>query len=497
MDPTTSDSASAQQTWRVCPVCKRPNPADVLHCQHCWGASLYQIAPVDSDELLRIMERTERRSRRRRLAKIISVSVLAPAMLIAAVVLALYSFTDLIVAPTPGMNSDSASGEWAMFRGDLSRTGRVDAIGPQPRGELKWKFQTGAPVRSSPALAYGTIYVGSRDFSLYALDAETGQKKWEFQTENRVESSPTVAGGVVYFGSNDGYLYAVDAFTGQERWRFYTRFPIQSSVAVADGKVYFGSSDYSVYSLDAATGDKVWQFETGSVVASSPVVADGILYVGSMDFSLYALQADNGRLRLRMRTWEVSSSPAVHDGVVYFNSRGRLYAIDGSARNWPGEHRYRGWWFQLYAFRLAPQPPPVSGVLWSLSMPPLNLPTSAGADASALSTVPGWSIASSTSPVVYEGMVYTTFDSMVYAIDAVERKHVWTSVTGATISSSPALGDGVIYVGSGDGNLYALDTRDGHQLWAFPTGDGIASSPLLANGVVYVGSHDGAIYAIK
>ena len=53
------------------------------------------------------------------------------------------------------------------------------------------------------------VYVGSNDGRLYALDVETGQEKWRFKTGGPVASSPAIAGGVVYFSSLDGYLYAV------------------------------------------------------------------------------------------------------------------------------------------------------------------------------------------------------------------------------------------------------------------------------------------------
>ena len=80
IDPATSDPTPEQTTWRVCPVCGQPNDIEVRHCEHCWGASLYRIRPVNSDELLAIMEHNELRARRRRMIKIVSVSVLAPVL---------------------------------------------------------------------------------------------------------------------------------------------------------------------------------------------------------------------------------------------------------------------------------------------------------------------------------------------------------------------------------------------------------------------------------
>ena len=61
--------------------------------------------------------------------------------------------------------------------------------------------------------------------------------------------------------------------------------------------------------------------------------------------------------------------------------------------------------------------------------------------------------------------------------------------------SSPAVANGVVYVGSEDNNVYALNAKTGAKLWSYSTGSFVESSPAVANGVVYVGSDDGKVYA--
>jgi len=477
MHSTPESPELEEERWLICPVCKQPNPTGTLHCQECWGASLHSVAPVTAEELGRIMVQNQARAQRRKTLKIVSVSVLAPLMLSAAVFLSIYSFTDVILAPSPTLNSDSPPGQWTMFRHDLSRSGSINPTSPAPKGTLKWSFPTDAPVHSSPTVVDGTVYFGSQDFHLYALDAETGVQRWAYKAETWIRSSPAVVDGVVYFGSNDGNLYALDADTGEELWRFHTPYPVKSSPAVADGMVFFGSDDYSIYALDAKTGKKLWSYKTGSFVLSSPAVANGIVYVGSMDNFFYAVQATNGRFRLRVRVHEVPSSPAVKDGIVYFNSRGNLWAVDGKARNWPREHDLRGWWIQFYAFGLAPKPPVESGKLWAL---PLGRSSYA-------------------SPIVTDDTIYTAFDNRLYSIDRETREMRWWPpfVAGGNLRSSPALGDGVLYIGSENSLLYAVDATNGQKLWEFPTGGKVTSSPTLVDGVIYVGSHDGKLYAIE
>jgi hypothetical protein len=76
-------------------------------------------------------------------------------------------------------------------------------------GKKMWGFGTGDCVASSPCVAEGTVYVGSNDNKLYAIDFRTGHKKWEFKTGNYVESSPRVVDGIAYVGSDDRSLYAI------------------------------------------------------------------------------------------------------------------------------------------------------------------------------------------------------------------------------------------------------------------------------------------------
>src|ERR1700675_377633 len=81
----------------------------------------------------------------------------------------------------------------------------------------------------------------------------------------------------------------------------------------------------------------------------------------------------------------------------------------------------------------------------------------------------------------------------------------WTGATGAAMNSSPAVANGVVYVGSFDHKLYAFDA-DGRAtcngvptacvpLWTAMTGAAVFSSPAVAKGVVYVGSQDHKLYA--
>ncbi|MBI4296154.1 MAG: PQQ-binding-like beta-propeller repeat protein [Chloroflexi bacterium] len=389
----------------------------------------------------------------------------------------LYYATDLIVTPRQDTSSDSIPGTWAMFRHDLSGSGNAKMESALTQGAVKWVLPTGGPIRSSPAVASGIIYVGSSDGNLYASDAVTGALRWKFQTGSWVESSPAVVNEIVYFGSNDGRLYALDANTGKKLWHFQTKYPIKSSPAVAGNTVYFGSDDYNFYALNAKTGKKRWQFNTGERIISSPMVVSGIVSFGAMDESFYALEARSGRFRLQMKTSSgLYSSPSVSGDTAYVTgSNGYLYAIDNRARNWLKENWARPFWNAMFIYGLVGRPPPPSGYLWSLKL----------------------GKTSASSPTVSDGLLIVGTDNKLVAVDIESRQTRWTFEAGGAVRSSPALAGNAVYAGSDDGHIYAVDIATGRKLWDVLTGGKVTSTPAVAGATVYVGSEDGNLYAIK
>jgi len=155
--------------------------------------------------------------------------------------LLLSSLTPFIL---PGSaRAQPADSPWPMFGQNPQRTGQSPYSGPEIPYE-EWRFTTGGVVHSSPAIgADGTIYVGSGDNDLYAVDPD-GTEKWRFTTESWVRSSPAIgADGTIYVGSFDGNLYAVNP-DGSEKWSFATGDLVRSYPAIgADGTIYVGSGD--------------------------------------------------------------------------------------------------------------------------------------------------------------------------------------------------------------------------------------------------------------
>ena len=81
---------------------------------------------------------------------------------------------------------------------------------------MKWEFETEGPVYSSPAIGFdGTVYIGSGDKKVYALDGQTGTKRWEIETGDGVSSCPSIgSNGTIYIGSDK--IYALNGKTGNK-----------------------------------------------------------------------------------------------------------------------------------------------------------------------------------------------------------------------------------------------------------------------------------------
>jgi eukaryotic-like serine/threonine-protein kinase len=235
-------------------------------------------------------------------------------------------------------------------------------------GRQRWMHRTGGPVASSPAVAEGRVHVLSYDGKLQTLDAKTGELLWKFATggERRFEarglhgmqprtqtfsdpfdiylSSPVVDHGTVYFGSSDGHVYALEAASGALRWKYKASDDVlHATPALADGRLFIGGFDGRFHALDAASGKLLWQYQAGvdelmhnqQGFQSSPAVAGGIVYTGCRDAHVYAFDAKTGEPKWNVSTgmsW-VNTTPAVSEGRVHFatSDTALVQAVDAAS----------------------------------------------------------------------------------------------------------------------------------------------------------------------
>jgi outer membrane protein assembly factor BamB len=105
------------------------------------------------------------------------------------------------------------------------------------------------------------------------------------------------------------------------------------------------------------------------------------------------------------------------------------------------------------------------------------------------------------SPAVADGKVYIgSHDGYVYCFNATTGAFIWKNATGTILYSSPAVVDGRVYVGSCDKRVYCLNASTGAKVWPSPSnrtaGDFVESSPAVADGKVYIGSNDHYVYCL-
>ncbi len=364
-----------------------------------------------------------------------------------------------------------------------SNDGNVYAV-RRSNGTRLWRFATGGAVTSSPALSGGAVYFASADGYVYAVDARTGTPRWRFKTggERRFKapgihgikpanqmmadpfdmfvSSPAIADGTVYIGSGDHNVYALDARTGTERWRFATGDVVHASPAVANGIVYIGSWDRNFYALDGATGKLRWKFLTGDDrkihnqigIQSSASVANGIVYFGCRDSHLYAVDARDGTLRWmhdEKGSW-VIGTPAVYHGAVYFTTSDErvFFAVDAITGKTLFHDAYASFSFS--------SPSLAGGVAYYGTFDGTLYAVNARDGRVAATFQTDGARKNRAAHLDKKGNLdLNTFYSS-NTIDGINAGLAKIFTLGSIVGS-PAIAGGVLYIGSTDGTLYAID----------------------------------------
>lgn len=362
--------------------------------------------------------------------------------------------------------------DWPMAHYDYRNQGLTPAEGPTAPVEPRWTFETDGAVRSSPAIVDETVYVGSDDGHLYAIDAETGTEVWSFETGGPVVSSPAFLRHVVYVGSDDGRLYALSAETGDEIWTYETDGRIRSSPTVQatgvpagiESLLGFGSHDGGLYLLDPATAEEVKTLDTDYAIVSTPMF----------------MYNEYGK-------WEI--------GVGSTDPRGREYWWIPDTREGYGETFTV---LETESPNFASLSHPQDGTnTWYRASEDGTLTEMADSQ-----TLPEWTFdgaddAIRTTPVASRHIVYFgSWDGSLYAVNRASGERKWSHAIGARINSTPAITAGTLYFGSDDGYVYAVDAQTGEREWSFGTGGEVVSSPAVVEGSVYVGSNDGSVYAL-
>jgi outer membrane protein assembly factor BamB len=131
---------------------------------------------------------------------------------------------------------------------------------------------------STPAVAFGRVYVGNTDSFVYSFVASSGHLAWRRGTGSYVYAAPAVGtvprlGPTVFIGSYDGNFYALDAKGGGVRWAHRDGGRISGAPTVVGNVVYYSSlGNHDTSGLDVRSGKRVWHFKHG---AFNPIISDG------------------------------------------------------------------------------------------------------------------------------------------------------------------------------------------------------------------------------
>ncbi len=370
-------------------------------------------------------------------------------------------------------NAQLADSPWPMFHGDIRHTGLSKYDTSKVDGTVKWTYETGAGIESSPTIASdGTVYVGSHDGYLYAISRD-GELKWKTKIGTPIEkpkygglsstgSTPAIAkDGTIYIASRGQYLFAVSP-EGKEKWKFPigVAFDSWASPAIGeDGTIYMTSASPKggVYAINP-DGTQKWHYRVDMGTSNSPAIGkDGTIYAGFptgfKTNALFALNPD-GTKKWELTTEFLESTPTVTDDTIYIGT----YTDEATGAG-------------LYAISISDKK-----IKWYLTLPEKEI--------------------MSTPAIAKDGTIYFgTFYGKFYAANP-GGTIKWSFDAEKELDSSAAIGaDGTIYFGSNSGIFYALNP-DGTEKWHYNTKSSIASSPAIgSDGTVYVGAWDNKIYA--
>jgi outer membrane protein assembly factor BamB len=337
--------------------------------------------------------------------------------------------------------SPISEASWQNVGGDLAHSGYSDS--PVVPLELIWKYKVGGSEISAPVVDRGTVFVGSDDNNLYAINAANGSLKWQYPALGRVYT-PAAKDGLVFAASFDNNIYALDQ-DGNLKWQTGTGNS-QASPVVAYNRILYGGFDKYIYAIHIINGSIKWQYATGDWVESSPAISQGVIYAGSNDNKIYALDPD-GHLRWSYTTGgSIVSSPSVVNGIVYAGSKDNsIYAIDSTDGTFKWSRKTNDWVIS--------------------------------------------------SPAVFENKVFAgSNDNYIYALDIDSGDVIWNYMTNGRVDSPSVVVRGALYAGSEDGIIYVLSTENGELINKYDAGNGIISLALSDN-MLFATSRDGYVYA--
>ena len=373
------------------------------------------------------------------------------------------------------------------------RNAVVEGEAAIPKGIIRWSYQSGDGLPSSPVVVGDTVYLAAGSGRVVALDADTGRIHWEFPTgalrQAQGKTTPpfgklSSAGDMLLVGLRDGRIVALDRDSGGLVWEFTTGNPVLSSPVVYEGVLYVGSNDWRLYALDALTGEERWSFKADNVIRSDPAVHPPVLAFTDIEGKLYVLDLESGKRRFDYQAVRGAEGGAVfsEDRLFLADMGGRVRSIDWTQREFPFEKNLNWIRFQLRHFGLIDSVGQQKGFVWFFI----------DRDSTFLAA-----------PVAAHNSVYAaaSFGKLrtgrLVALDRETGNLKWEFHAPHPFETSPSISGDILFVADRGGILYAIDTLTGQETWRFETSAPVVSTPVIGEGMLYLATEDGVLYAVE
>lgn len=215
-------------------------------------------------------------------------------------------------------------------------------------GSEVWRKRPGGPLRGSPTIANGQLYVLSQDNQLFALNQDNGDTAWNASASLETQgvfgvAAPASAQGTVVAGFSSGELNAYRYENGLALWNdVLSRSSISTSVSslsdidaepvIDQGRVYAVGQGGRMVAMDMGTGTRVWEQNIAGI--STPWVAGEWLFVVTDDARLLCIARGTGKVRWieqlkGYRNVKKSKGPIAWVGPVLAGNRLLLLNSDG------------------------------------------------------------------------------------------------------------------------------------------------------------------------
>jgi outer membrane protein assembly factor BamB len=214
-----------------------------------------------------------------------------------------------------------------------SADGQVMSL-TESTGSVVWEDATTSQVTTAPALdvVLKTLVVPTNN-SIIGYNATTGNTTWTFATST--PASPIISQGTVYVGSSNDHVYALNEHNGKQLWAFKAGGAIVGSGALtytstgAALELWIASGDRQVHAINAETGHGDKSVVSGALVPGFAISGSTAVYPNSIGAMTAVRTAAVTTIVWGYATNGGSMSvPALVDGTVYISDgKGNLYAF--------------------------------------------------------------------------------------------------------------------------------------------------------------------------